>query len=351
MRLVLMSCCAPCSAGAIKQLCDGQIPDIDDFVVLFFNPNIFPNAEYEKRMREQIRYCEQLGVKYVIGEYDHDAWRRAVAGLESEPERGVRCSRCFEFRFEFAKKWAQENGYDAVASVFGVSRHKDQSQVDSAAMRIMSIATPRWQMPPPPANGGGNYHAKRYTQSALQQSKTLKRNMTDAERLLWYYLRGRTDFSFRKQAPIGNYIVDFVCLKQKLIVELDGAQHGNAAGRVHDAGRDKFLSESGYRVLRFWNDEVFKNMDMVLNTIYENLAHECPGVAEPKLNILHENQAHKFPPPLAGGDVLKTHRGVAEPDIHYMPIKWDENLRQQIGRASDFYRQNYCGCEFSIRKV
>ena len=132
MKLVLMSCCAPCSAGAIKQLADGEIPNVDDFIVLFFNPNIFPAAEYDKRLAEQIRYCEQLGVKYAIGEYDHAAWRNAVRGMENEPERGARCSICFQFRFEYARRWATEHGYDAVTSVFGVSRHKSQSQVDDA---------------------------------------------------------------------------------------------------------------------------------------------------------------------------------------------------------------------------
>lgn len=176
MKLVLVSCCAPCSAGAIKQLADGQIPDVDDFVVLFFNPNIFPASEYQKRMAEQIKYCDALGVKHVELEYDHAAWRDAVRGLESEPERGRRCSACFEFRFARAARFARENGYDTVASVLGVSRHKDQAQVDCAA-----------------------------------------------------------------SAACGN--------------------------------------------------------------------------------------------------------------VKYLPIKWDEALRQSIGRASDFYRQNYCGCEFSIRKV
>ncbi|MBO4480455.1 MAG: epoxyqueuosine reductase QueH [Alphaproteobacteria bacterium] len=176
MKLVLMSCCAPCSAGAIKQLVDHEIPGIDDFIVLFFNPNIFPASEYARRMQEQVKYCEKLGVKYVIGNYDHDAWRAAVHGLENEPERGDRCSICFAYRFEYAKRFARENGYDAVASVFGVSRHKNQTQVDTAA------------------------------ESALD-------------------------------------------------------------------------------------------------------------------------------------------------DIQYLPVKWNENLRQQINRESDFYRQNYCGCEFSIRKV
>ena len=131
-RLVLMSCCAPCSVGAIKQLADRQIPGVDDFIVLFFNPNIFPAAEYDKRLAEQIRYCEKLGVKYAIGEYDHNAWRDAVRGYEDAPERGVRCSLCFKFRFEYARRWAAEHGYNAVTSVFGVSRHKDQAQVDRA---------------------------------------------------------------------------------------------------------------------------------------------------------------------------------------------------------------------------
>lgn len=134
-----MSCCAPCSAGAIKQLADGEISGVEDFIVLFFNPNIFPAAEYDKRLQEQIKYCEKLGVKYAIGEYNHDAWRDAVRGLENEPERGARCCKCFLFRFEYAKKWAAEHGYDTVSSVFGVSRHKDQSQVDKAGQSALGI--------------------------------------------------------------------------------------------------------------------------------------------------------------------------------------------------------------------
>ncbi len=133
IKLVLMSCCAPCSCGAIKQLVDGEIADINDFIVMFFNPNIYPDTEYQKRLNEQIKYCEKLGVKYVVGDYNHDEWRNHVKGLEFEPERGARCSKCFAYRFCFARDWAIKNGYNAIASVFGVSRHKDQSQVDAAA--------------------------------------------------------------------------------------------------------------------------------------------------------------------------------------------------------------------------
>ena len=132
-KLILMSCCAPCSCGAIEQLANGEIPGIDDFIVMFFNPNIFPESEYQKRLNEQIKYCEKLGVKYVVGDYNHDDWRRSVKGLENEPERGTRCSKCFAYRFCYAQKYAKEHGFNAIASVFGVSRHKDQSQVDNAA--------------------------------------------------------------------------------------------------------------------------------------------------------------------------------------------------------------------------
>ena len=132
-KLILMSCCAPCSCGAIKQLKDGEIPNIDDFIVMFFNPNIFPETEYQKRLNEQIKYCEKLGVKYVVGDYNHEDWKNHVKGLENEPERGKRCSKCFAYRFCFAKQYAKENGYNAIASVFGVSRHKDQNQVDNSA--------------------------------------------------------------------------------------------------------------------------------------------------------------------------------------------------------------------------
>ncbi len=136
IRLVLVSCCAPCSAGAIRQLADGAIPNVSDFIVLFFNPNIYPADEYQKRLAEQIKYCQACGVKYAVGDYNHDEWRDAMRGMENEPERGARCSQCFKFRFRFAHQFAREHGYNAIASVLGVSRHKSQDQVDDAAASV-----------------------------------------------------------------------------------------------------------------------------------------------------------------------------------------------------------------------
>ena len=124
-----MSCCAPCSAAAIKNLCE----DGRDFIVLFYNPNIFPRAEYDKRLNEQIALCEKLGVKFAFAHYDHDEWLNAVKGHEKDQERGARCELCFRMRLTYGVKWAKLNGYDHITSVFGVSRHKDNNQVLRAA--------------------------------------------------------------------------------------------------------------------------------------------------------------------------------------------------------------------------
>ena len=98
-------------------------------------------------------------------------------------------------------------------------------------------------------------------------AKALRQNLTDAERALWYRIRAErlAELKFKRQEPMGRYIVDFVCHESKLIIELDGGQH---AGQVSaDTLRTRFLESRGYRVLRFWNDEVLKNMEGVLEVV------------------------------------------------------------------------------------
>ena len=101
--------------------------------------------------------------------------------------------------------------------------------------------------------------------------RRLRNTSTDAEQLLWRYLRGRQmdGCKFRRQHPFGDYILDFVCLEKRLIVELDGSQHAETAKA--DASRTAFLEEAGFRVLRFWNNQVFENMDGVCETIWQVL--------------------------------------------------------------------------------
>jgi len=102
-------------------------------------------------------------------------------------------------------------------------------------------------------------------------ARKLRKNMTDTERLLWQHLRNRElgGYKFRRQRPVGPYIVDFVCLEKKLVVEVDGGQH---AGQLElDAKRSDYLKEKGYRVLRFYNNEVLQERESVLTVILSSL--------------------------------------------------------------------------------
>ena len=98
-------------------------------------------------------------------------------------------------------------------------------------------------------------------------AKALRKRLTDTERLLWRHLRAKQleGLKFRRQEPIGRYIVDFVCHEKRIVIEVDGSQH--AIEKNKDAERDKWLNEQGYKVLRFWNNEVLTNIEGVLQTI------------------------------------------------------------------------------------
>jgi very-short-patch-repair endonuclease len=100
-------------------------------------------------------------------------------------------------------------------------------------------------------------------------ARRLRRNLTDAERHLWFRLRDRRLFGlkFRRQIPIGPFVADFICWDQSLIVELDGGQH--ASETVRDDRRTEWLEHHGWRVIRFWNNDVFENTDGVLWRIAE----------------------------------------------------------------------------------
>ena len=100
----------------------------------------------------------------------------------------------------------------------------------------------------------------------IELARQLRRNQTDAEKILWKHLRARQfcGLKFRRQYPIGNYIVDFVCLEKSIIIEVDGGQHSE---NEKDKERDKWLKEEGFMVLRFWNNEVMKNIEGVLEKI------------------------------------------------------------------------------------
>ena len=122
--------------------------------------------------------------------------------------------------------------------------------------------------------------------------RTLRNNMSDAEQALWNLLRGRQIYGlkFRRQHPFGDFILDFVCLENKLVIEVDGGQHGQQAG--YDESRTQELQAAGFHVLRFWNNEILKEIEAVREKIW--LA-------------VQELQPHPPPSlPLEGGGIKKS---------------------------------------------
>lgn len=113
------------------------------------------------------------------------------------------------------------------------------------------------------------------------RAKGLRRVMTDAEKRLWYHLRAHRflGMKFKRQKPIGPYIVDFACPTFKLIIEIDGGQHSEET--EYDRRRDIWLSKHGYTVLRFWNNEVAENMEGVLERIAAAAMHDAPSPPSP----------------------------------------------------------------------
>jgi very-short-patch-repair endonuclease len=112
-----------------------------------------------------------------------------------------------------------------------------------------------------------------YLQNALNYAKGLREGQTDCENILWQNLRGKrlNNIKFRRQVPIGKYIVDFVALDKKVIVELDGSQHLDDNQLIYDKNRTIYLEKYGYKVLRIYNNYIFNNLEDVLNFI----AKEC----------------------------------------------------------------------------
>ena len=123
MKILVLSCCAPCSCAAIKHL----VEQGNRVTVLFYNPNIYPQAEYEKRRDEQARLCAETGAEFVELPYEPAVWEQAV--------RGQRCSECFYMRLKKAAQYARKYHFDLFTSVLGTSRYKDIHQVNAAALR------------------------------------------------------------------------------------------------------------------------------------------------------------------------------------------------------------------------
>jgi len=130
-KLLLHSCCAPCAGEVMEALVASDI----DTTIFFYNPNIHPIEEYEIRKDENIRFAKNLGMTIIDADYDRDEWFEKTKGQENEPERGERCSTCFDMRFERTAQYAADNDFDLISSTLGISRWKDMDQINASGAR------------------------------------------------------------------------------------------------------------------------------------------------------------------------------------------------------------------------
>ncbi len=133
-RLLLHSCCAPCSGEVMEAMATAGI----EYTIYFYNPNIHPREEYELRKAENIRFAEKNQIPFIDADYDTDNWFARVKGLEWAPERGERCTRCFDMRFERTALFAAEHGFPVMTSCLGISRWKDLEQINGCGERAVA---------------------------------------------------------------------------------------------------------------------------------------------------------------------------------------------------------------------
>ena len=127
-EVLLHACCAPCSTAIVEWLLLNKVRP----TLFYYNPNIYPEAEYEKRKAECIRHTQLLGLHFVDADYDHIGWLEHVKGLEKEPERGTRCLQCFRLRLTATALYAVENGFKVFATTLSTSRWKNIEQINDA---------------------------------------------------------------------------------------------------------------------------------------------------------------------------------------------------------------------------
>ena len=133
-QVLLHACCAPCSSAIVEWMLQHNIRP----TIFYFNPNIFPYEEYEIRKNESKRHAESLGIPWIDGDYDHEAWLQAIRGLEQEPERGSRCQQCFRIRLTATALQAQALGIQHFTTTLASSRWKSIEQITIAGLQAQA---------------------------------------------------------------------------------------------------------------------------------------------------------------------------------------------------------------------
>lgn len=130
-KLLLHTCCAPC-AGYVVQLLQKDY----DITGYFYNPNIHPEAEYQRRLAEEKKYFAKLGLDLVEGVYDQERWFDLVKGHEQDPERGERCWICYRMRLGQAGRFGQDDGFDVFTTTLSLSPYKDAAKINQIGREV-----------------------------------------------------------------------------------------------------------------------------------------------------------------------------------------------------------------------
>ncbi|NLV52530.1 MAG: epoxyqueuosine reductase QueH [Bacteroidales bacterium] len=156
-EVVLHACCAPCSTAIVEWMLQHGIKP----TIFYFNPNIYPQKEYEIRKEESKRHAESLGVGWIDGDYDHENWLAQIKGLENEPERGSRCQQCFRLRMMATALEAKRLGISFFTTTLASSRWKSLEQVDRAGRDAQEAVE------------GTTYWAQNWRKSGLQDRRNV----------------------------------------------------------------------------------------------------------------------------------------------------------------------------------
>lgn len=127
-QVLLHSCCAPCSSAIVECMLANDIRP----TLYFYNPNIYPLAEYLTRKEEAVRFAQAQGIDFVDADYHYEQWKADIKGLECEPERGSRCLRCFSLRLNATARYAAEHGFSLFTTTLASSRWKRLDQINQA---------------------------------------------------------------------------------------------------------------------------------------------------------------------------------------------------------------------------
>lgn len=180
-EVLLHACCAPCSSAIVEwMITNGLRPTI-----FYYNPNIWPQEEYEIRKQESKRHAEKLGIRWIDGDYSHETWRSNVCGLEDEPERGRRCEQCFTLRLTAAAHKAKELGIKVFATTLASSRWKSLEQIERAGLQAEKAVS------------GTTFWAQNWRKGGLQD----RRNQLLKEYQFYNQQYCGCEFSTRQSAP------------------------------------------------------------------------------------------------------------------------------------------------------